>query len=138
MTVAINLPFHFGADGGVSTTHDIDRQIRQRLISIIGTEPGERVMLPRFGVPVAATVFEPDVSTVEHELSIKTQEQTDIWEPGLNVTAAIPVHDEDGHTALIDVTYSRTDAPSSPTEGARYINQAQIGPAGIAREVING
>lgn len=138
MTVAINLPFRFSADGGVSATRDIDKQIRQRLISIIGTEPAERVMLPRFGVPVAATVFEPDIGVVEHELSVKTQEQAMVWEPGLNVNTVIPIHDADGRTAIIDVTFSRTDSPNSPTDGARYVHQAVIGPSGIAREVING
>ncbi|TKK84689.1 GPW/gp25 family protein [Herbidospora galbida] len=136
--IAIDLPFRFGADGGVAATRQVHRQIIQRLTSIVGTEPTERVMLPQFGVPAASYVFEPDATLVAVELRGLTEEQTAMWEPGLNVIAVVPEHDDTGKTAIVDVKYERTDDPSAPTSRARYVHVASFGPRGIEREVIRG
>src|SRR5690606_7977522 len=135
--VAIDLPFRIGPDGAVQTTRDVDRQVRQRLISIIGTIPGERVMLPEFGVPVADYLFHPDPLYVEQELSRLVAQQADMWEPGLNVETVIPVYEDDGNVSRIDVFYQRTDTEDSDPLRARHVHTATVNSSGV-REVLRG
>lgn len=61
-------PFRFGAreDGsiperrnGVALTEDPDRHLRDKILAVLFTRPGERVNQPRFGVGIDRAVFEP-------------------------------------------------------------------------------
>lgn len=138
LPIAIDLPFRVGRDGGVGVQRDIDRQVRQRLISIVGTEPGERVMTSRFGVPAASYVFEPDPEFVRAVLTVQVEEQAAIWEPGLAVRAVKPVRRDDGLMSHIDVEYLRTDAHTTPPNLSRSVHQAVIGDNGQIREWLRG
>ena len=51
-------PFRLGAQGGVAVTDDIDRHLRDKIMAILFTAPGERVNNPRFGVGLNRVVFD--------------------------------------------------------------------------------
>jgi Phage baseplate assembly protein W len=137
--VAIDLPFRIGADGGIATTRDVGKQIRQRIVSIVGTEPGERVMLSVFGVPVLHYVFEPSADIVSNELTEITRKQMNMWERGVIVNEVVPIPKRDESAiATIDIKYTRTDAPESPIDLARSVHSASIDARGRLKEVIRG
>jgi phage baseplate assembly protein W len=136
--VSVDLPFRFGADGSLATTRDPDRQIRQRLIGLIGTNPGERVMLPRLGVGVARLVFEPDIGLVNAELTTKIKNQAATYEPGASIARVTPHPEASAGQALLDVEYTRTDTARSGQSISRYVHRAVVGPGGIIREVLRG
>ncbi|MEU4534290.1 GPW/gp25 family protein [Streptosporangium sp. NPDC023825] len=133
--IAVDLPFRFGADGGVVTGDDLDRQIRQRLITIVGTEPSERVMLPQFGVPVASFLYEPHTPAIAVELRNLTEAQAAMWEPALKVQSVIPVRDDEGHTTEIEMRYRRLNAEGN--EGGPMVHQARIS-EGQIKEWVRG
>jgi phage baseplate assembly protein W len=52
-------PFRLRADrGGIAVTDDSDRHLRDKILAVLFTAPGERVNAPRFGVGLDRTVFE--------------------------------------------------------------------------------
>lgn len=51
-------PFKLGAQGGVAVIGDRDRHLRDKILAILFTAPGERVNRPRFGVGLNRVVFE--------------------------------------------------------------------------------
>ncbi|WP_188187610.1 GPW/gp25 family protein [Nonomuraea sp. SYSU D8015] len=135
----MDLPFRIGADGGIATTHDPAKQIVQRIVTVVGTEPEERVMLPQFGVPVNDYIFEPGGGLVAVELTERTKAQMAMWEPGVIVNDVKPIPKADQQSiAVIDIRYTRTDAPDSPDGLARSIHTASIDSRGRLRERLRG
>jgi phage baseplate assembly protein W len=52
-------PFKLRADrGAIAVTDDADRHLRDKILAVLFTAPGERVNAPRFGVGLDRTVFE--------------------------------------------------------------------------------
>ncbi len=52
-------PFKLRDDrGAIAVTDDADRHLRDKILAILFTAPGERVNAPRFGVGLNRTVFE--------------------------------------------------------------------------------
>jgi hypothetical protein len=136
--VAIDQPLRFGPTGGLVTTANVEHQVYQRLVTIIATNPTERIMLPDFGVGVARTVFEPDPAAVTAELSQSINTQAAQYEPGAIITKLTPHPQATKGMAMLDIGFRRTDTPDAPTREARYVHRGLIGPGGIRREVIRG
>lgn len=57
-SAAIALPFSFDDAGSVKTTVNEGKIYMDRVLSLIGTRPGERVMRPGYGSRVTEQVFE--------------------------------------------------------------------------------
>jgi Bacteriophage baseplate protein W len=52
-------PFKLRDDrGAIAVTDDADRHLRDKILAVLFTAPGERVNAPRFGVGLNRTVFE--------------------------------------------------------------------------------
>lgn len=67
-------PFKLRDDRGViAVTDDLDRHLRDKILAVLFTAPGERVNAPRFGVGLDRTIFEPldalTVAAVEYRLA---------------------------------------------------------------------
>jgi phage baseplate assembly protein W len=45
--------------GAIAVTDDVDRHLRDKILAVLFTAPGERVNAPRFGVGLTRAVFEP-------------------------------------------------------------------------------
>lgn len=65
MATTISLPFSFNVSGSVNTTSLYQRQWADRVLGVVFTLPGERVMRPSFGSQAKASVFEPEGSVVD-------------------------------------------------------------------------
>ena len=59
---SISIPFSFASDtGAIATTTSLDSVIRQNIIDILTTSPGERVMDSKYGANIRNLLFEePD------------------------------------------------------------------------------
>lgn len=53
------LAFPFRVEGGVATANRVEH-VRQLIMQVIFTDPGERVFRPEFGAGVRSLVFEPN------------------------------------------------------------------------------
>jgi hypothetical protein len=56
---SIAIPFSFTSDtGAISTVSDIDTVMKQNIMDILTTSPGERVMVPNYGANIRSLLFE--------------------------------------------------------------------------------
>jgi phage baseplate assembly protein W len=51
-------PFRLGRQGGVAVTTDVSRHLRDKVLAVLFTAPGERLNRPSFGVGLTTAVFE--------------------------------------------------------------------------------
>jgi phage baseplate assembly protein W len=85
-------PVGLTPSGDVALASDAE-DIRQAILIILGTTPGERVMRPDFGAGLYALVFEP-LNTTTKALARHYVEQALIqWEPRID-SIAVTVTDE--------------------------------------------
>ena len=84
-------------------------QIKADLLILLLTNPGERVMLPRFGTPLRRLVFEPNDSTLKEQAREMIINSIRTWEPRITVDA-------------IEVTNSWDEfSPDDPREDVDHI-----------------
>jgi len=58
-------PFHIGSDGRTAQVETLEQHVRDELIQLILTNPGERAFLPEFGGGARRLVFEGAGETTE-------------------------------------------------------------------------
>lgn len=58
-TTYLDFPFSVDSRGRISTT-DVDDHVRDLIIAVLFTNPGERVCLPEFGCGIRQLVFAPN------------------------------------------------------------------------------
>jgi len=83
-----------------------EEDIRQSIMIIMGTEPGERIMRPDFGAGLNRFVFEPLNTTTMALVQTRVQEALVDWEPrievvNVNVTADV----NERNMLLINTSY---------------------------------
>lgn len=139
MSVEMSIPFRTAANGTIAVDTDPGKQIAQRVKALVGTEPGERVIIPNYGVPVSSMLFQPNDLSSSAELVDMISVAADYWEPGVIVTSAtpIPTADDQG-VASVDVGFIRTDAADSPPALARNTNSVTVYPGGRIVEAVRG
>lgn len=121
MSQEIQTPFSLYPDGGIVVTQDPNLQIQQHITSLVTTQPGERVMLPSYGVDTSKYVFSPNDETISAVLINETTAAINTWEPNVLVQGIAPIiNDSDdgianiqvefaqGTTALLGQTYTAT------------------------------
>lgn len=86
MSTEILQPFQLNANGGIATTTDPNVQVDQHLLTLVSTQPGERVMLPTYGIPSFKYLFQMDTPAAEQQFMADAKRAVAAWEPNLNVT----------------------------------------------------
>jgi phage baseplate assembly protein W len=70
----LSFPFRAGQNGRIAQVNSLEEHIRDELIQLLLTNPGERAFLPEFGGGVRRLVFEPaDQATQGMTKSMITQ-----------------------------------------------------------------
>lgn len=98
-------PPGLAADGSPAMV-DHEEDVRQAILIILGTEPGERVMRPDFGAGLGRFVFEPISPTTMTRIRVRVRDALVDWEARidvLDVTVTAP-RDRDGRLD-IEVSY---------------------------------
>lgn len=139
MPTEIAIPFSLASDGTIAVETDPDRQIDQHVKALIGTQPGERVMLPEYGVAVANLLFEPGSAFIAQQISTAVKAAFAAYEPGVVLRQATPVPDPSQVSlASIEVDYVRRESATSPSSIANHTNTAVVAVGGTVSEVITG
>ena len=75
----ISFPFSFEGTGGVGDTTDLTKQVQDHVVSVVGTQQGERVMLPTYGTNIMPYVFSAmtDMTELDIRQAIATAVQRD-------------------------------------------------------------
>lgn len=102
-------PFKLRDDrGAIAVTDDADRHLRDKILAVLFTAPGERVNAPRFGVGLDRTVFEGldelTISAVEFRIAdgMRRELGDEVLVDGIDVEA-----DPDSGRLLISIDYRR-------------------------------
>jgi len=83
-----------------------EEDIRQAIIIIMETEPGERVMRPDFGAGLNRFVFEPLNTTTMALIQKRVEEALIDWEPRIDVIEVKVTMDQNEQNKLwIDMSY---------------------------------
>lgn len=88
--------------------------VRQSILLILETEPGERVMRPDFGCGLRRFVMEPNTPSTRAAIEREIKGSLAAWEPRIKLT---------------DVTVSTTDDPASVLVSVRYSHVRDQTPA---------
>ncbi|MEU4219144.1 GPW/gp25 family protein [Actinoplanes sp. NPDC026623] len=78
-------PVEAGPDGDVALV-SAGEDVRQAVLIILQTEPGERVMRPDFGCGLRGMVFQPINTTTLALVRHRVEEALVAWEPRIDVT----------------------------------------------------
>lgn len=105
MNAEILVPFQLNVDGSIAATTDPDVQQAQHVASLVSTNPGERVMRPKYGVPVASYLFANGAASIASQISKDVSQAMAQWEPGITVNSVTPVPNSQGGVAEIDVDF---------------------------------
>ena len=82
---SVRLPITVDDLDGFGMIKDIQDMIRQNLKMLILTNPGERMMLPNFGVGIKKFLFEHYSENVYGEIDSKIRKQVSIWIPVVKI-----------------------------------------------------
>jgi phage baseplate assembly protein W len=120
LSTEILQPFGLASDGSVAVTTDANVQGQQHVQSLIATGPGERVMLPTYGVPLRDTVFAPDDAVAVAYLQQTVTNAMATWEPSIIVNS-INVVDQAGNptgSAAIAIDWQSAQPYNASASGA--------------------
>jgi phage baseplate assembly protein W len=96
---------------GVSATGAVDlvsedQALRQSILLLLATVPGERVMRPTYGCPLDRLVFAPNDDTTAGMAIYAVRSALERWEPRIEILALDAKRDdEDPATLLIELNY---------------------------------
>lgn len=137
MPSEISIPFQLGADQTILAETNPDAQIRQHVMSLVNTEPGERVVLGDYGVPLADSLFESADEVVAADVTVDISDAMSTYEPGIVIQNLTPVAGEPGDgLATIQFQYLRADAATTSIAISAQQNVAVITASGQVSEVI--
>jgi phage baseplate assembly protein W len=92
--------------GDVATVAD-DEDVREAILIILETAPGERVMRPDFGCGLARLVFAPINAATKTLVAKEVQDALVAWEPRIDVqSVTVTEHPTVRSALIIDIRYS--------------------------------
>ncbi len=118
MSLELLVPFGLDDNGHAAVTQDPDVQAMQHVKSIVATNPGERVMLPDYGVPVREYMFKPDPDLITLKINRDVTIQVARWEPSVTVLGVRASPDSDFGVAEIDVDFTANPVETNAVQTA--------------------
>jgi uncharacterized protein len=86
--IAVKLPLSYSnEDGPYALNKTLGENVRQNFRNLILTVPGERIMLPEFGVGLYQMLFEPMAGKTYQEITTRIYEQTERYMPFIDILA---------------------------------------------------
>ena len=84
-SLSVRLPLRRDSDDGYKMIKSIQGMVKQNFKMLLLTIPGERVMIPEYGVGLPRYLFELPSSNLEQNISSKINEQVDKYMPYLRI-----------------------------------------------------
>jgi len=136
----LNYPFSFARNIAqtkiTSTAATTDPKViwQQRVLLVLGTRPGERLMRPDFGSNLHTVVFEPENTAGQVAKDSITQAFT-AWLPDLELRQISPKFDDTTGTLTVSITYGLpTGEADSVTINTGIFNRS----GDLLQEINNG
>src|SRR4051812_9172778 len=83
---SLSFPLQVGADGRLVWSQG-ENNVRESIIVILKTEPGERVALPNFGAGLGRFLFEPNNAATHARIADAINQALTRWEGRITVEA---------------------------------------------------
>lgn len=121
MSSEILTPFSLTPSGAIALTSDPRVQAQQHVTSLVSTNPGERVMLPGYGVSLVPLVFAPNNVAIAATIQRDVAQALAAWEPSIIVNSVSPAPNQDPTTgqAMVNVDFQAGATPGAPGAGAQ-------------------
>jgi phage baseplate assembly protein W len=109
--ISVKIPLIYGQEDGPYTLNKTMQEVaHQNLKNLLLTSPGERVMIPNFGVGLHKLLFSPKSSNLFDDASTKIYNQVMTWLPYISLSNVTFVTSEDTDTLAeneiqINITY---------------------------------
>ena len=107
------LPLHIDQIDGYGLTKNFKQVAAQNLKMVVMTNPGERIMIPEFGVGIKTYLFENASSTVFESIEEKIRQQVRIYLPYMTIEA-------------INFLSEKSDFSEAPIEPSSLSNYVRI------------
>lgn len=104
----LQFPFRKGHSGGSAEIDDIDQHIKNKMMQILFTVPGERVNLPDFGCGLRDLVFEGNNEVLVSTTRFKIHRALTRWIGDEVIIEGVEVFNEE-ETLYIQIFYKRLD-----------------------------
>lgn len=110
--IEIDQSFRVDPQGRIAFTSDSRRILMNRVRTVIGTEVGERVMRPDYGVPLQSMLFEGDDEMTATVIASDIERALEEYEPGI-VVHSVETDSKDELDGIINVsvTFSAANSP---------------------------
>lgn len=106
-SIAVRLPLSLDDTDGFGMLKRIREVIKQNLKMLILTEPGERIMDPRFGVGMKRFLFENFSDSVYSQIDSRIREQVRIYMPDVSIRQInFYLTDPDSNSVAFRMEYS--------------------------------
>lgn len=109
MGTEILQPFQLDQNGQIAQTTDPNTQVDQHLLTLVSTQPGERVMLPNYGVPSFRTLFSMNTADNQTRFLNSINSAMATWEPNVTVDVTF-VNDSADVSGEMDIEIDWTAA----------------------------
>lgn len=97
--------FPVSAAEGEITTVAYEECVREAILTILQTNPGERMMRPTFGAGLNDFLFEPVDSATMALLQTRVQESLIDWEPRIDVQSVVVTAGSQLNALNVDIAY---------------------------------
>jgi phage baseplate assembly protein W len=112
-------PFRIGPDGRSAAPANDDAQVRDELLQLLLTSPGERLFLPDFGGGVRKLVFEPASETLRGVVKARITDGLSRW-LGKRLTVELIDVTWDDPSAMLEVTVKYRPAGSADSRVVKF------------------
>jgi uncharacterized protein len=106
MSTNIDFPYHFSADGRTAAT-STDEHIRDLIMQVLFTAPGERVNRPEFGSGLMQMLFAPNSDELATATQFLVQGALQRWLGDLIQVEEVRVESEDTQLRVLVVYTNR-------------------------------
>lgn len=95
----------FATDAGALALADGPEKVRQSIAIVLDTEPGERLMLPRFGCGLRRFLMQPNTTSTRAQMQREIETALRTWEPRITVERVDVLPGDDPALVLVQVDY---------------------------------
>ena len=117
-------PFRIGADGRTAAPVSDAEHVRDELLQLLLTSPGERLFLPEFGGGLRRLVFEPASDTLRNVVKARITQALSRW-LGPRLTVEMLEVTWDSSAATLEVTVQYRPAGSADSRVVKFQRSGQ-------------
>ena len=106
----LSFPFRIGPDGRTVQVRSLTEHVRDEIVQLILTSPGERLFLPEFGGGARRLVFEPASEATQAMAKAMLSQAFDRWLANRATIEELKVLVEES-TITVDISYRLAGTP---------------------------